>query len=148
MVIFQFRTFLIAQPYAADKILGQSNECQVVPILCSTCFSGNVLVFQLCLLTGTVVDNVLEQLVHDISSFAADSLFRIAVVLIDQISGTLDNLADQMRLVLRSAVAVRHIAVDQIFQCNAIGQRTNSQRRIRIVCMSVTGILAQIQSDF
>lgn len=96
----------------------------------------------------TVVDNVLEQLVHDISSFAADSLFRIAVVLIDQISGTLDNLADQMRLVLRSAVAVRHIAVDQIFQCNAIGQRTNSQRRIRIVCMSVTGILAQIQSDF
>ena len=148
MVVFQFCTFLVAEPYAADEIFCQSHKGQVVPVLCSTRLTGNMLVFQLCLLTSTIVDNILQQLVHDIRSFAADSFFRTAVIFINEVAGTLYHLADKVSLILCTAVAIGNIAIDQIFQCNTICQRTNCQRRVCHIGVSVAGIFTQIQTHF
>ena len=82
-MVLQLGTLGVTDPDTADEVFGESHKSQVVPVLSGTGLAGNVFVFQLCSGTGTVVDDVLEQLVHDVGGFCTDCRLGVAIVFID-----------------------------------------------------------------
>ena len=131
-MILDLLVLLVADPDAADKLRIQADKHQVEPVRCCTGLASDRNLYaagvDLCCGTGTVLNNILKKLIHNIRGFLVDYLFIVIIRIIEDRTVRVLDAADDMRIIEVTAVAVYHIRIDKILDGNAVAECADGER--------------------
>ena len=119
---------VVADSNSADEVSCQADECEILPVICSTGLTAEHLVLELSRGTCTVFNNVLQEPVHNVSSLLRNSSACVSVVGVEHLVVSVLDTGNDMSLVVGTLISVGDIGVDQIFQSDAPGKGSNCQR--------------------